>query len=141
MTDTESTREELRMLYQVTVSDLTYFKTQQWSVTNYALALMAGLIGVAQFLKPALGCSDRVALVVLVIAVTFSSVVVLFKLQHSIKVRQSRLEAARGNFSESFQQAWAAETKGKEYLHSIFFLYGTVLTGTLLAVWLIGFRL
>lgn len=113
MANAETTREELRMLYQITVSDLAYFKTQQWSVTNYALVLMAGLIGVAQFLMPSFGCSDRIALIVLVAAVAISSAVVLFKLQHSIKVRQSRLKAARGNFSESFQQAWAAETKGK----------------------------
>lgn len=141
MTDAESTREELRMLYQVTVSDLTYFKMQQWSVTNYALALLAGLIGVTQFLKPSFGCSDRAVLVALVLAVSITAIVVLSKLQHSIKVRQSRLEAARGNFSESFQQAWAAETKGQEYVHSVYFLYATVVTSALLSGWLIGFRL
>ncbi|MEQ1598482.1 MAG: hypothetical protein ABL880_03855 [Methylotenera sp.] len=136
----ESTDEELRMLYQVTVSDLAYFKTQQWSVTNYAFALIAGIIGVSQFIKP-LGVCDRIVLVVLAIIVIISSVVMLFKLQRSIKVRQSRLAAARGSFSESFQQVWAAETKGQEYLHSIYFLYGALVIGASLAVWLIGFRL
>jgi len=140
MTAIETSTEELRMLYQITVSDLTYFKTQQWSVTNYTLALLAGLIGVAQFLKP-VGCNDRIILTALVITVTISSMIILFKLQHSIKIRQSRLDAARGNFSESFQQAWAAETKGPEYLHSIYFLHATIITGAFLAIWLIGFRL
>lgn len=139
MTDSESTREDLRMLYQVTVSDLTYFKTQQWSVTNYALLILAGVIGVAQFLS--LSCSDRIILSSLIITVTISSIFVLFKLQQSIKVRQSRLEEVRYNLSESFQQAWSAELKGQEFLRTIFFLYGAVSIAALLAFWLVGFRL
>ena len=138
MSDKES--EELRMLYQVTVSDLSYFKSQQWSVTNYTLALMAGLIGIAQFIKP-LACIDHVILTALLSALTVSSVIVLFKLQDSIKVRQSRLEATRSQFSKSFLDAWAADTKGREYLHAIYFLYSTVIFGALVAVWLINFRL
>lgn len=139
MTDSESTSEELRMLYQVTVSDLTYFKTQQWSVTNYALLILAGVIGIAQFLS--LSCSDRIILTSIVMAVTISSLFVLFKLQQSIKVRQSRLEAARYSFSESFKQAWSAELKEQEFLRTIFFLYGAVSIAALLAFWLVGFRL
>src|SRR5574340_37089 len=141
MTDNQSTSEELQMLYQVTVSDLTYFKTQQWSVTNYVLALLASLIGVTQFLKPAPSSSDRIILAAWVMAVSITTIIVLSKLQHSITVRQSRLEAARANFSESFQQAWASETKGQEQVHSIYSLYAAVATGALLATWLIGFRL
>lgn len=141
MIDDQSTREELQLLYQVTVSDLTYFKTQQWSVTNYALALLAGLIGVTQFLKPSLSSCDRFVLVALAAAVSVVVLIVLSKLQKSIEVRQSRLEATRANFSMSFQQAWAAETKGQEYFHAIHFLYAAVVIGAALSVWLIGFRL
>jgi hypothetical protein len=141
MTNNQSTREELQLLYQVTVSDLAYFKTQQWSVTNYSLALLAGLIGVTQFLKPSLSSWDRFVLVALAAAVSIIVLVVLSKLQKSIEVRQSRLEATRANFSASFQAAWAAETKGREYVHAIHFLYTAVVIGAVLSAWLIGFRL
>jgi len=43
-------REELRLLYQVTAADLAYFKSQQWSVTNYTLLLLAGVLGVADMI-------------------------------------------------------------------------------------------
>lgn len=141
MTDATENQEELRMLYQVTVSDLTYFKTQQWSVTNYALLIFAGLVGVTQLLKPLPVSSERVFLGVLALVAMVAALVVLAKLQKSISVRQSRLVAARDNFSASFKQAWAAEVKGPEYVHSIYFLYATVSIGGLLAVWLVGFRL
>lgn len=129
------------MLYQVTVSDLTYFKTQQWSVTNYALLIFAGLVGTAQLLKPLSTTFERCFLGALAIAALVAALVILTKLQKSISVRQSRLVAARDNFSSSFKQAWAAEVKGPEYIHSIYFLYATVLIGGVLAVWLVGFRL
>ena len=141
MTDDQSSREELQLLYQVTVSDLAYFKTQQWSVTNYALALIAGLIGVTQFLKPAPSSYDRFVLVSLALAVSVVVLIVLSKLQKSIKVRQSRLDATRAKFSSTFREAWAAETKGQEYFHAIHFLYSAVVIGAVLSVWLIGFRL
>jgi hypothetical protein len=141
MEDDSSTKEELHLLYEVTVSDLSYFKMQQWSVTNYSFALLAGLIGVAQFLKPDLRCADRSFLVILAVAASVVAVVVLAKLQTSITVRQARLEHVRGKFSASFQQSWAAETKGQEYIHSIYFLYAAVVVAGVLAIWLIGFRL
>lgn len=141
MTDVSESQEELRMLYQVTVSDLSYFKTQQWSVTNYSLLIFTALVGVAQLIRPLAGPYERLFLVTLAVAGAAAGLAILSKLQKSISVRQSRLVAARDNFGEMFKQAWAAEVKGPEYLHSIYFLYVTVLIGGALTVWLVGFRL
>jgi hypothetical protein len=141
MTDPSENQEELRMLYQVTVSDLSYFKTQQWSVTNYALLIYAALVGVTQLLKPSPTSCERFFLSALAVAGMVAALVVLSKLQRSILVRQSRLVAARDNFSVSFKQAWAAEVKGPEYVHSIYFLYATVLIGGVLTIWLLVSRL
>lgn len=141
MADTTENQEELRMLYQVTVSDLSYFKSQQWSVTNYALLIFAGLVGIAHLIKPLPAPCERWFLAALAIAAMVVALVILAKLQKSISVRQSRLVVARDNFSSSFKQAWAAEAKGPEYVHSIYFLYATVFIGGVLAVWLVGFRL
>jgi hypothetical protein len=138
---TKPDHEELRLLYQVTVSDLTYFKTQQWSVTNYSLLLYAGLVGVAQMLKPNLQASDRTLLVIIVAFVLIAALVVLYKLQASIVVRQARLDAVREQFTDEFHVAWAAEKKGAERLHAIFFLRVAVIGGACLVFWLTGVRI
>ena len=136
----ETEGEELRLLYQVTTSDLAYFKTQQWSLTYYCLLIDAGLIGIAQFLKT-LCPPDRAVLCVLVMAATTAVLVVLHKLQRSIEVRQSRLEAVRESFGPRFKRAWSAEHKDEEFVHSVWLLRsGIVITG-ILAVWLISSRL
>jgi hypothetical protein len=133
--------EELRLLYQVTVSDLTYFKTQQWSVTNYSMLLYAGLVAVAQMLKPGLASADRGLLTSLVVILAVAALFILGKLQASIVVRQARLDAVRRQFTDEFHVAWAAEEKGEERLHSIFLLRIAVCGGAILVAWLILWRL
>jgi hypothetical protein len=123
-------REELMMLYQITVSDLTYFKSQQWSLTNYVFLLLAGLIGVNQLLGHSAIIFERIALVVLACGVGLAGVLLLSKLQASIKIRQSRLDASRGAFSPEFIKAWSAEIKATEYIHSIWFLRAAVVVGS-----------
>jgi hypothetical protein len=133
--------EELRLLYQVTVGDLTYFKTQQWSVTNYSMLLYAGMVAVAQMLRPNLAQADRWLLAAVIALLFLASLFILSKLQASIKVRQSRLDAVRKQFTDEFHLAWAADEKGEEWMHSIFLLRAAVCGGAALATWLILARL
>jgi hypothetical protein len=134
-------REELRLLYQITVGDLTYFKTQQWSVTNYSLLLYAGIVGVAQMLKPTLTGSDRIVLASFTIAIATAALFVLAKLEKSISVRQSRLDVVRSKFTDAFQFAWTAEDKGKERVHAVYLLRTAVVVGAIVVIWLAGWRL
>ncbi len=134
-------REELRLLYQITVSDLTYFKTQQWSVTNYTLLLFAGVVGVAQMLKPSLTVMDRVVLVTATLLVAASALVILANLQKSIGVRQSRLDNVRTKFTDAFHFAWTAEDKGKEFFHAVYLLRVAIIVGAGVVSWLSGWRL
>jgi hypothetical protein len=129
--------EEMRLLYEVTVNDLTYFKTQQWSVTNYVFLLLAAVAYLHQQLIGDLSSIELYALALLVILVAVAGLIVLSKLQHSVRVRQSRPEATREFFSLSFRQAWAAETKGPEYFHSHWFLRAAVVLGALIDLWLV----
>jgi hypothetical protein len=129
--------EELRLLYQVTVNDLAYFKTQQWSVTNYALLVLAGLVAAAQILRPNIAPLERVGLTCLAVLSAFGTLVVLAKLRRSISVRQARLDALRDSFSGTFNLKWAAEVKGREYLHAHYFLFAAVPLATALVSWLI----
>jgi hypothetical protein len=135
-----SDREELRLLYQVTASDLTFFKSQQWSVTNYALLLLAGIVGLANMLKP-LTTLDRSLLAAATLVVAAAALVVLTKLQTSIGVRQSRLEAIRSKFSDSFHFAWAAEDKGEDLVHHMHLLRVAVIGGAVAISWVVGIRL
>jgi hypothetical protein len=130
-------REELMMLYQITVSDLTYFKSQQWSLTNYVFLLLAGLTGISQLLGQEATMLEKIFLIVLACAVGLGGVMLLSKLQDSIRVRQARLDSAREAFSPEFTKAWAAEVKGPEYIHSIWFLRAAIAIGTVIVCWLV----
>ncbi len=44
--------EEVKLLYNVTVADLAFFKRQQWIVTNYAVLVYAALTAVGAKLLP-----------------------------------------------------------------------------------------
>jgi hypothetical protein len=132
--------EELRLLYQVTTSDLSYFKAQQWSLTYYCFLIDAGLVGVAQLLQP-LTVTDKVVLSGLLLIATGAALIVLSKLQKSISVRQSRLEAVRAGFGTAFARAWSAEYKHAERVHSIYLLSGGIVLTGFLALWLINVRL
>lgn len=128
---------ELMMLYQITVDDLTYFKTQQWAVSTYAFLLYAGIVGVKELLGEQSDCTEKVVVSIFVVAVLIAGCAVLSKLQDSIRLRQKRLDATRVQFGKYFQAAWSAEIKGKEYIHSIWFLYAAVVFGSAVSVYII----
>jgi len=130
------TNDELRLLYQITVSDLSYFKTQQWSVTNYSLLLLAGVVGIFQVTK-VITPIERGALFLVAAAVAVAALVILGKLQTSIELRQSRLTAAREHFSVAFYEVWATETKSREFVHAVYFLRAAVVMGAIIVCWLL----
>ena len=139
MADTDA--DELRLLYEVTTHDLVYFKTQQWSVTYYALLIDAGLIGITQLLKPSPTAVERIVLTVLALLTASAAAFLISKLEQSLSVRKSRLHAVRTNFGGEFKRAWSAEHKGEEVVHSVYFLYGAVAGTALLTSWLLLARL
>jgi hypothetical protein len=139
MTPTEE--EELRMLYQITVSDLSYFKSQQWNVTYYALLVEGAFVGVGQLLGDGLTSVDRTVLGTLAVVCAVAALYVIGKLQRSISVRDRRLVAVRSSLSEAFRRAWSAEHKADEKVPNVFLLRGGIVITTLLTLWLVGFRL
>ena len=134
-------RDELRLLYEVTVSDLTYFKTQQWSVANYCMLSYAALVGVATLLRADLRLGERIALVTLALATCISTLIVLSKLQTSISIRQTRLDALRESLGTAYVRAWSSEYKPRERIHAVHMLQAAVPTAFVLVGWLIGVRL
>jgi hypothetical protein len=124
-------------LYKITVGDLTYFKSQQWSLTNHAFLLIAAVLAVRQLLGGSIAPYERFGLLVVVALIVVSALVLLKKLQDSIVVRQARLNAAREGLGLEFYRAWAAQDKKSEYIHAIWILRGALIIGGLIASWLL----
>jgi hypothetical protein len=134
-------REEIRMLYQVTVSDLSYFKSQQWSVANYTLLVLAALLGIEQLLKPPPYHIERWLLAVLAFGAACSGIYLLRKLEKSISVRRSRLDSVRDLLTKSFNFSWSAEDKGDEFLSVLHVLTVVLFIAGGLSFWLLLLRL
>jgi hypothetical protein len=132
----ERTHAELLALYTGTISDLSYFKTQQWTTTNYSFLLFASVVAIRQISGIQLVVIERTLLIGLVVFVAIAALVILQKLQDSIEVRQARLEYVRNQFGSVFNSAWSARTKGNEYVRSVWFLRLAVCSGTVIASWL-----
>src|SRR5689334_4507291 len=112
--------------------------TQQWNVTYYALLLEAALVGVGQLLGTSLKGADRLLLAALAVLACAAALYVIAKLQRSISVRQTRLDATRRRMSESFQRAWSAEHKDEEKVPNVLLLRGGIVITALLTVWLVS---
>jgi len=130
-------RDGQMMLYQLTVSDLSYFKSQQWSLVNQCFLLLAGLIGAKSLLGDHFSAWEVFALAALAASTVLAGLVLLAKLQESIVVRQARLDAARERLGLEFYTSWAAKAKTTEYLHAIWILRGALVTGGAVVVWLL----
>ncbi len=135
--DDVATHDELLMLYQVTVGDLASFKTTQWTTTNYAFLLFAGIIGIRQLSGESMQVASRSLLVALAMIVALGALVILQKLQDSIEVRQARLTSIRPYFSQRFRDVWEAKQKAREYVSSIWLLRIAVIAGVAIVAWLV----
>jgi hypothetical protein len=133
----ETDHQELLMLYQVTVGDLSYFKTQQWSVATYAFLLFAGLASVNEFLNNSVTQRENGFLILLAILVLIAALTVIKKLQNSIEVRQARLEELKKHFGAKFLSVWKAKEKGQEYIRSVWFLNAAVVFGAVVVSYLV----
>jgi len=132
----EPDKEELRLLYDVSVSDIVFFKQQQLSVTNYALALHAAFLFIAyQLLVAPLAAWQLWLLVVLTWTVCLAGLEMVVRLQCSILGRRTRLEQVRAHFGKPFFEAWTIQ-KPKDDVYqlliSVMLLSSGVVTGLVL---------
>jgi len=134
----DSDQEELRLLYEVSVADITFFKQQQWSGTNYALVTYASVLVIAyQWLPAPLQRWQAWLLVVLGWAVCLVGLTVVSRLQNSILGRRTRLERIREKFGDVFRGAWSIQ-KPSDDTH--WMLYVVMLVGAGVVTWLVLVR-
>jgi hypothetical protein len=141
MTEEAATRKDLHLLYQVSTADLEYFKRQQWNVTNYALLLYAGMVGIVTLLGKSVTQGERVLLCSAATVTAVAAFYILWVLNNSIEVRRERLEAVRGELSQGFREAWSIADKPEEALSVYRLLWMVVATGAAVVWWLVYFRL
>lgn len=121
---TDADREELRLLYEVSVSEIALFTRQQWSVTTYALAIYAALLFIAyQSLAGTVTALVHQGwlLTVLAWAVGFSGIAAVKRLQISIVGARRRIERVRAHFGRPFQEVWAIP-KPPDDVHRLLYL-------------------
>ena len=135
---TETDREELRLLYTVSVGDIAFFKQQQWSVTNHGLALHVALVVIAfQLLSRPLATGYVWLLVVLAWAVFVAAAAMVERLQTSIAGRRTRLDRVRAHFGKPFRDAWEL-AKPKDDVHVL--LLVVLFVSTAVVTWLFILR-
>lgn len=143
MTTTEVTlspdeRDDLHALYQACVTDLSFFKAQQWSIANYTFLAYGGLFAAAEIIDST-SCVLKGVFVALVIAVGISSILLVASLHHAIKVRQARLAFIREKLTPVFREGWGTMEKGAEFLNPVQVLLRASGVGAVLAALLIAF--
>lgn len=134
----EEEREDLHALYQACVEDLAFFKSQQWSITNYSFLAYGGIFAAGQVT----GLSSwlfKVALIALAISVAYSGVMLLKSLHQAIEVRQARLAFIRNKLTAIFREAWGAMEKGEELFRPVWILGGALILGGGSIALLVGF--
>ena len=92
---------------------------------------------VSEFIGKSIESYERFLMSLLCVAVLSTACTVIFKLQDSITVRQARLIEAKKHFGQSFQDAWKAKEKGREYIRSVWFLYSAVIFGATVVLYMV----
>ena len=132
----DAAREDLRLLYQLIVQDLAFFKQQQWSTTNYVLLLHASLVGVVQLTGATTQTWERVLVCTLATVAGLVGAAILAQLQHSIKARRDRLGHVLQRFSSEFHAAWDTPAKAPDSPMIVLALGGALLVGVAVVWWL-----
>jgi hypothetical protein len=98
-------RAELLALYQVTTQDLAFFKSQQWSLTNYGLLGLAAIAGIPQLSGLRVTPLGTTLLCAIAAAVAATTAWFLWRLHRSIEERRNRLDRVYAMLSSEFKAA------------------------------------
>lgn len=127
-------KEEILLLYNVTITDIVFFKTQQLMVTNYVVLINSALLAIAYTLLKSLTILQVSILITLTWISCIAGIIFIILLQFSIDGRRIRLKNCRETFGKKFNDAWNINKK-KE---SIFLFFGLIMMlSACVVTWLI----
>ncbi len=105
-------RQELLALYQVTTQDLAFFKSQQWTLTNYTLVAFAAIVGSLHIDSSlTIGPCGRLVLCLIATLIGVIAAWVLWRLKRAIDERRDRLKRIFARFSLTFRDARGEKTQ------------------------------
>jgi hypothetical protein len=137
--DTRRVCEEVRLLYDIAARDIAFFKTQQSTVTYYALLLYAAVVGMATLVKPSLNEGHRLALFAAASGTAAAALIAICQIQTSIQDARDRMTRATGHFSDEAMTVLSPKPSPREPVR-IVWLYILILGGGLFAeAWLLFF--
>jgi len=112
--DSES-RDEMLALYSACLSEIAWFKSQQWQVAYYALAAQGAIVVAMQLLESRFAIAATIIGMVVCIASIWAgtySVLILRDLDAAVEKSRRRLAHVRESFSENFRAAFTGYPSG-----------------------------
>ncbi len=128
----------LELLYKDAIDNIRLYKQQQFTITNYAIALYVAIVALYDRFDKATdlekGILSSVALVVLIVGTTF-----IFRFHCSMVGNRQRMAKIKESFDDASKEAWKAydkpsHTSCRHNIGFAFTLAGVLLLGAL-AVW------
>jgi hypothetical protein len=135
--------EEMRLLYQMSVSEIAFFKQQQWRVTNYGLLLYGVIVAIPKILNYNLFTLEYVVLFLISFAVLAVCWFLVGSLEKSLLKSRTRLVKAKDNFGKEFKDAWKRDMSEHDQVRpddkpSLLWLFRSVTClGFLIVNWLL----
>ncbi|MCI0559091.1 MAG: hypothetical protein MN733_11390 [Nitrososphaera sp.] len=129
--------EEIRTIYGLVVSDVQFFKLQQFRVTNYGLVLYAAVIAVPKLLeKNGLSPYEYFALFIVAFVVLAAAWLLLGSLAQAIEKGRKRLDEVKKHLTDEARAIVAFESAKDKA--SLLWLFRAVLgVGFLIVSWLL----
>jgi hypothetical protein len=91
---------ELLEFHRMAVSDIAFFKQQQWQVTNYALLLYGAIVAAPKLIGAPLTGAEYSALWIVSLIVLAAGIFLLLDIEKSLAKGRNRLPAARKYFDQ-----------------------------------------
>ena len=136
----DSEHSELLAIYGVTISDIAFFKSQQWKATNYAVLIYAAVLGTAKLVSSA-GDLTNISfglLFLMALLTLLQGLYVLNELESSLSARRVRLDLIIHLFAEKIYESFYKNSLPPEDKSSLIWLFRTVLIiGFLIDVWIL----
>lgn len=139
----DKTHSELLNVFNATISDISFFKTQQWKALNYIALIYVGIVGVAKIFRDEEAFSTDLFSVLFLVSfgVFLAGLHVLSELESSLKSKRARLERIVKEFSKKIQDdiyqdmAQPHEKVTLIYLHYLILVLAFMAVAWVLLLW------
>jgi hypothetical protein len=101
-TYTYNATEELQILYSSLLNDIQFYKSQQWSITNYTILIQAALVGISQIFENSHVYLLNIFLIILSVLVMLVGLTLLSQFEKDRKASKDVKDKILRHFSPLF---------------------------------------